>query len=114
MARNPKSLAIQQIATTDLTAIAYTVPDDTVTSATLVLTNASTSIIEISIFINNGSGDFILDKVKLPGGVGKRERVISLSDVKQNPGFVIKVQATTSSAFNVFLSGSEVIDDALV
>lgn len=114
MARTPKNFSIEQVATTDLTTLGYIVPKDTVSSATLVLTNTTSSIIEVSIFINDTVSDFIFDNVKIPAGVGKRKRIISLPDEKLNSGFLIKVQATTSSAFNVFLSGSELRDDTLV
>jgi len=110
MARTPKNLSIEKIESTGLITLDYIVPDKTVTTATLVLTNTTTLIIEVDIFINNTFSDFILDNVKIPAGAGKRKRIITLSDEKLNAGFLIKVQATTADAFNVFLSGSEISD----
>lgn len=108
MARIPKSLAIQAISSTSLITLNYVVPVDNVTSATLVLTNATSSIIDVTIFINNTVSDFIIDRVKIPSGLGKRKRIVTISDEKLNAGFQIKVQATTTDTFNAFLSGSEV------
>lgn len=108
MARIPKSLAIQVISSTSLITLNYVVPPGNVTSATLVLTNTTSSIIDVTIFINNTVSDFIIDRVKIPGGSGKRKRITTLSDEKLNAGFLIKVQSTTTDAFNAFLSGSEV------
>jgi len=107
MARSPKTLDIRQIESLDLTLL-YTVPVNVVTSPKLVLTNASSSIIEIDIIINDTVTDFKFDNLKLPGGIGKNKRVISVSDLKLNTGFKIKVQSTTATAFNVFLSGTEI------
>lgn len=110
MARTPKNLSIEQVATTDLTTLDYVVPVSTVTTATLVLTNTTASIIDVTIFINDTVTDFVFDNVKIPAGIGKRKRIIALPDEKLNAGFLIKVQATTTGAFNAFLSGSEISD----
>ena len=114
MARFPKSLDIQKIASSDLVNLGYTVPKNTVTSATLIVTNASNNVIDVSVYINDTTDDFILTKKKIAAGIGKAWRVIEISDKKLGEGFTIKVQATTNDPYNVFLSGSEVIDDALV
>lgn len=108
MARVPKSLAIQAVSTTSLTTLNYIVPTDNVTTATLILTNTTSSIIDVTIFINNTVSDFIIDRVKIPAGSGKRKRITTIADEKLNAGFQIKVQSTTADTFNAFLSGSEV------
>lgn len=113
MARTPKSLAIQTIASSALTALDYVVPTSTTTSASLVLTNGTANTLDISVYINNGADDFLLVNRKIPAGIGKDWRVIEVTDLKLSAGFSVKVQATTSDSFNAFLSGSEVIDDAL-
>jgi len=108
MARTPKSLSIQTISSTNLITLAYIVPASTVTTATLVITNTSTSILEIDIYINNTVSDFLFEKIKIPAGFGKNKRVLAFTDEKLNQGFQIKLQATTNDEFNVFLSGVEV------
>lgn len=108
--RAPSNFTIEQIATTDLVELNYTVPASTVTSATLVLTNTTNSILAIDVYINNTVADFLFCRVDIPAGVGKKSRVMALYDEKLNTGFTIKLQATTASAFNAFLSGSEVSD----
>ena len=110
MARVPKSLSIEQVASTDLVVLDYIVPVNTVTTATLVLTNASSVIIDVDIYINNVTSDFIFTNVKLPAGIGKNKRILALPDEKLNAGFTIKLQADSSEPFNVFLSGSEISD----
>lgn len=108
MARTPIAVTPKAIATTDITDLGYTVPADTVATLFLTLVNASTTILDIDIFINDGVVDFIFCTVKIPAGVGKKKRIIALSDQKIGTGFSIKVKATTASAFNAFLSISEI------
>lgn len=114
MARTPLNASIEQIATTSLTTLDYTVPASTVSTAFLVLTNLTANILDITIYINDGTTDFLLVQDKIPGGIGKDWIIKELPTQKLNAGFTIKVQSTTSDAFNAFLSVSEVIDDALV
>lgn len=111
MARLPVAVPPLAIATTDLTSLGYTVPANTVSTAFLVLTNASTSILDIDVFINDGTTDFIFCNVKVPAGVGKKKRVIALPDEKLGTGFSIKIQADSVSPFNAFLSISEISND---
>ncbi len=114
MARTPVAVTPKTIATTDITDLGYTVPANTVSTAFLVLTNATSTILDINIFVSDGTTDFIFCNVKIPSGVGKKKRIVALSDEKLSTGFSIKVKATTTSTFNAFLAISEVIDDALV
>ena len=108
MARTPLNASIKQIATTTLTDLDYLVPASTVSTAFLVLTNNSTAILDISVYINDGSTNYLLVKDKIPAGLGRDWIVRELSTQKLNAGFSIKVQATTSSVFNAFLSVSEI------
>lgn len=114
MARTPLNASIEQIATTDLTTLDYLVPASTVSTAFLVLTNLTTNILDIAVFINDGTTDFILVQDKIAGGIGKTWIIKELATQKLNAGFTVKVQATTTTAFNAALSVSEVINDALV
>lgn len=114
MARTPIAVAPKTIATTDITDLGFPVPANTVSTPFLDLTNNSSSILDINIFISDGTTDFIFCNVKIPAGIGKKKRIVALSDQKLGAGFFIRVQATTTDSFNAFLSISEVIDDALV
>jgi hypothetical protein len=108
MARTPLNASIEQIATTNLTTLSYTVPASTVSTPFLVLTNLTTNILDVSVYIDDGATNFLLVKGKIAGGIGKDWIVKELSTQKLNAGFAIKVQATTTDAFNAFLSVSEI------
>lgn len=108
MSRTPLSASIEQIATTDLTTLDYIVPLSTVSTPFLVITNTTVNALDISIYINNGTEDFLIVQNKIPGGIGKDWIVKELSTQKLNTGFTIKVQSTTINAFNAFLSVSEI------
>ncbi len=107
MARTPLNAFAGQISTTDLISL-YTVPDERVATGFLVLTNTTAVVLDISVYINNGASDFLLVRDKIPAGTGKDWIVKELPTQKLNVGFTIKVQATTSDAFNAFLSVSEI------
>tara|TARA_R110002012_G_scaffold294794_1_gene491091 strand:- start:133 stop:468 length:336 start_codon:yes stop_codon:yes gene_type:complete len=111
MARTPLNASIEQIATTSLTTLDYTVPASTVSTAFLVLTNASTSILDLSVYVNDGTTNFLLVRDKIAAGIGKDWIVKELPTQKLNAGFTIKVQSTTTDAFNAFLSVSEISDN---
>ena len=108
MSRTPLNASIEQIATTDLTTLDYVVPTGAVSTPFLVLTNLTTSILDVTIYTNNGTTDFILVQDKIAGGIGKTWIIKELSTQKLNAGFTIKVQATTATAFNASLSVSEI------
>lgn len=110
MARKPKNLTIQKVNNSALTPLSYTVPTGTVTSASLVVTNQSTDITDVSIYINNTVDDFLLVTKKLAGGVGKSWRVLELSDEKLSAGYVVKVKSSKSQPINYFMSGSEITE----
>jgi hypothetical protein len=108
MARTPKNLTIQQVASTTLTTI-YTVPTKiNTTGAVFSFTNVTTSNHSIDIYHNDGSTDFLIKTFALPGGSGT-ERVYWAAQRRTfNAGDAIKIQSNSASAFNVSLSGSEV------
>jgi hypothetical protein len=108
MARTPKNASIQEIATASLTTLNYEVPVSTASTAFLVLTNLTVSILDITVYINDGATDFLLVQEKIAGGIGKTWTVKELSTQKLNATFTIKVQATTATAFNAALSVSEI------
>lgn len=111
MAREPKSLVITQLSAAGDNTLSYVVPAATVTSASLVLTNAASLINEVTVIINNGTSDFILARKKLPAGIGKSWRVLEMSDEKLSAGFFVKINLSASSPVNVFLSGNEFTGD---
>lgn len=108
MARIPKAISPVTIRTTDIIDFGYTVPANTTATAFLVLTNASSAILSINIFVSDGLTDFIFCSVKIPAGVGKKKRIIALPDEKLGAGFSIKVKCSTIDTFNAFLSISEI------
>jgi len=107
MARAPKNLATGTIDNTTIKEL-YEVPVDTVTSPELVLTNMSASPVDVDVTINDGSEDFLLVTARLVGGIGKRHRVPSISDVKLNQLFAVKIQLSAATPINFFLSGTEI------
>lgn len=114
MSRLPKTLAIGVTNSVSLETLDYIVPANTVTSASLVLTNQSSENVTMTIVINNGADDFVLVKKTIPGGNGKAVRVIELPDLKLSEDFQVKLQADKVAPVTHFLSGSEVTDDTAV
>jgi hypothetical protein len=108
MTRAPKSASVERIATTNLTTLDYLVPVNAVSTPFLGLTNLTANVLDISVYINDGSADFLLIQGKVAGGIGKEWFVKELSTQKLNAGFTVKVQSTTADAFNAFLSVSEI------
>ena len=104
MAVDQKALAIGTINSVSQTAI-FTNIDDVRIQPLLVLTNASSSIINVSIYINSGSGIFLFDKKPLPAGVGLSTFCDKLANLRLNQGFTILLQADSANLFNYFLSG---------
>ena len=107
MAREPKSLVVTQLSVAGDNSLSYVVPAATVTSASLVITNAAALINEVTVIINNGASDFVLSRKKLPAGIGKSWRVLEISDEKLSAGFFVKINLSVASPINVFLSGNE-------
>ncbi len=105
MARSPQNFSIGQTATTFRQTL-MTVGAGEVVSPSLVLTSASHNVIDVSVFVSNGTTDFIIESRKIPAGIGKVYEVFSLSTQKLNAGFEIKIQTTTADPINHHLSGS--------
>ena len=105
MSRTPQSISIGQTATTDIQTI-YTGITGQVLSPSLVFTNASATAIEISVYVNDGSTDFLIETRTVAAGVGKPWIVSTLGTQKIDPLNAIKFQATTATAVNHHLSGS--------
>ena len=108
MARTAENATIELIASTTLTTLDYAVPASTVATAFLVLTNLTTNILDVSVYINNTATDFLLAREKIPAGIGKTWIVSELATQKLNAGFSIKVQCTTTDSFNASMSVSEI------
>lgn len=105
MSRTPQSISIGQTATTSIQTI-YTGAATGVLSPALVFTNASASEIEISVYVNDGSTDFLIETRTIAAGIGKAWIVSTLGTQKIDPLNAIKFQATTATAVNHHLSGS--------
>ena len=110
MARTPQSISIGQTLTTAIQTI-YTGSAGDVLAPALVFTNTSASIIEISVFVNDGTTDFLIETRKIAGGLGNKWIVTSINTQKINPLDSIKFQASTATAVNHHLSGSITNDD---
>jgi hypothetical protein len=108
MARTPKNLNIGAVSTTDLTTL-YTAPSGiNTTISVLSFTNTTSTSIVIDIYRNDGSTDYLVKTMTLPGGSGQERVYYELSRRVINAAGSIKVQADSSSTFNYELSGSEV------
>ena len=105
MATIQQSLAVGTLATTTLTTL-FTADFGSNVSPTLVITNISAAKTTVSVFINNGTADFLLIKRTVPAGIGKTWRVLEMSDLKLNALFVVKIQLDSTDPINFFLSGS--------
>lgn len=107
MARIAKTLALKSVESTDLQQL-YLVPSGmNTTGAVLSFTNTTTNNIVINVFHNDGSTDFLIKAITLPGGVG-RERIYNGFQRRTfNAGHAIKVQADVNSKFNASVHGSE-------
>ena len=105
MATIQQSLSIGTISNTTLTSI-FTAATNTTVAPALVISNITASKTTVSVTINNGVTDFLLVKKAIPAGIGKTFRVLEMSDLKLNAGYVVKLQLDTADAINFFLSGS--------
>lgn len=111
MARTPQNLSIGQTSSVDIQTL-YSVLSEQVLSPSLVLTNAAATPNTVSVYVNDGSTDFLIGSYPIAGGVGKKVRVLELSTQKMNPLFSIKIQASAATALNHFLSGSITTDES--
>ena len=98
-------IANGQITTTALTTI-FTVANSQVNTVTsFVLTNETTSPIEVTVFVNASSADRRLTKVTIPAGLGKSVQAFdalgSYSVMDQ-----VKLQSSGAGTYNYFVTGT--------
>lgn len=107
MARIAKNLALGSIQSDAIQQI-YVVPNGiNTTGAVLSFTNTTSNPLVIDIFHNDGSTDFLIKKITLPGGEGIERIYNGFQRRTFNAGHIIKVQANVSFKFNFSLHGSE-------
>ncbi len=108
MATTPKRLALVNITASTLTPL-YTAASGINTSASVLeFTNNADTTIQIDIYQNDGTSDFLKRRLTLPAGVGKVRYYDGFQRQVLNAGDAIKIQALTASDFNVGLFGREV------
>ena len=107
MAKTSKNLALGQLASTTLTTI-YTAPAGINTSISVLgFTNTTSTSIEIDIYHNDGSTDYLKRTMTLPGGAGRERVYYGFQRRVINAADSIKIQADSASAFNYDVNGSE-------
>lgn len=110
MATTPKNLALETI--TDATTLHEfygPVSSGINTSYTVLgLTNNTTSAIVLSLYKSDGSNDFLIDKITLPGGVGLRRNYYDIQREVSNAGGSLKIQSDVAQSFTVNLNGREI------
>ncbi len=107
MARTPFR-DVQQIAATALTD-AYTVgPGINSTISVVGFTNTTSTAIVIDIYHNDGTDDFLKHTILLPAGSGTERLYYGMERAVLETSDILKVQADSTNAFNLFIYGSEV------
>ena len=107
MARTPFR-DIQEVATTSLAAY-YTVGVGLRSVLSVVrLINTTSSALNIKVYKNDGTTDFIIDELHLPGGEGRARQVYGLGRAVLHAGDSLKFQADAATAWNLDIDGSEV------
>lgn len=109
MARTPKNLAADNLATTTLTTI-YTAPSGVNGNiSTLEFTNLDASNhVVISMYRNNGGSDVHLGTITIPAGVGISRVAHSMSRKVFESGQILKFQLSAAVSIDYDLNGSEV------
>jgi hypothetical protein len=107
MARTPFR-DIQQISSTSLTSVYTAATGINPTISVLKFTNAAATALNIDVYHNDGSTDFLVSTIHLPGGIGRHRLDYSWERSVLEAGDVIKVQADAATAFNLAIYGSEV------
>jgi hypothetical protein len=72
----------------------------------VLLTNLSTAIITVSLYINDGA-DRLFEVVKIPAGVGKVLDVKKIKGATLEGNQTIKIQAASADQFNYKINGAE-------
>lgn len=107
MARTAKTLSLSSVESTDLQQL-YLVPSGiNTTFSVLSFTNTTENNIVVDIYQNDGSTDFLLKTITIPGGEGRDKPYHGFQRRTFNAGHSIKVQANVNSKFNVSVYGSE-------
>ena len=108
MAVTDINLGSGQISDTTLNTI-YTVTSTVARGASLyslVLTNTTANIITVDIYLNDGT-DRLFKTVKIPAGSGNALNVKGIPGVTLSQNQIVKLQASSSDAFNYKLNGSQ-------
>ena len=99
---------IQQIASASIQS-PYTVATGLSSSLSVVsFTNTVTTPLNINLYHNDGSTDYLKATIHLPGGIGREEQYYGFERAVMKAGDVLKVTADAATAFNLFIYGSEV------
>ena len=102
-----RTLAAKELTTTSLTSIFTVGIGNTATIANAVICNASSSQIDVEVYVCSPSVDVLVTTAKLPGGVGKslivRELIGGL-----NSQWSIKVKPSQTTQVNVVIYGKTV------
>ena len=109
MATTPKNLALVTYADAT-TAQPFYAPASGVNASCSVLsfTNNSTTDLVLTIIKNDGTSDFNLDNLTIPGGVNLRRNYYDIQREVVNGGGALKVQANVVGSFTVNLNGREI------
>jgi hypothetical protein len=107
MATTNKFRKIQQIASTSVVN-AYQVDLNVTSSISVVsFTNTTTTPIVIDIYHDDGTNNLLKKTIQLPGGVGQERIYYGLERNVFESEDILKVQANSAAAFNLFIHGSE-------
>jgi len=108
MSTTAKRLAIGQITDTTLTNIYTAATGINTRFSKLSITNTGTAGALVSIYHNDGSTDYLIKKLTLPGGAGIERTYYDIQRSIANAGDSIKLQSDTAITLNYFLHGSEI------
>lgn len=85
----------------------YTVPSNSTANVSqFVLTNLTTNDIGVSIYVNDGAADRLIESVTIPAGIGRTKSVFSAYG-SYNGSDVIKLDADSADSFDYIISGRE-------
>jgi len=107
MARTPFR-DIQQIAASTLTSVYTAATGINSTISIVSLVNTTATALNIDIYQNDGTTDFLKITLHLPGGSGRERLYYGFERAVLASGDSIKVQADGTTAWNLAIYGSEV------
>ena len=108
MSRTPENLALGQLTATTLTEIYVSPTGTNTTISSLAFTNTTSTDHSIDVYRNDGSTDYLVKTLTLPGGSGRKSIYYGLQGTTSNSGDSIKIQSNSAQAFNYELDGSKV------